>query len=254
MFRPALLSLLLAGTSLAADPAPGASRASVEAELGTPTATRQSGGLEISAYPRGTVTYRDGRATELKILSRDEWAAKLAEEKRAADATRARREKLAADRAKRFADANAARDALLGEESYKQLGPDGRLARIDRLVLAHPEADVALIRADLAGRLAESQLARKRDADAEAFRKDSDAHLKQLGASLADTRAQLAEAGARLVAAEKKIEALDNAAEELKKRLELAEKLIRLYAPSGDPVRAGTAPAAGGFSDSGPSH
>lgn len=252
MFRPLALALLLATTpALAADPGVGATRAAVEAELGTPTGTRRADGAEISAYPRGTVTYRDGRATELKILSRDEWAAKLAEKKRADDEARARREKLAADRAKRFAEANAARDALLGEESYKQLGADGRLARINALALAHPEAEVALIRADLARQIAEAQLARKREAEAEVFRKESDAHLKQLGASLTDTRTQLAEAGTRLVASEKKIEALTRDVEALNKRLEYAEKFIRQYAPPGEPARTGTT---GEFSDSGPRH
>ena len=253
---PIFAGLLLAGFAHAADPAVGATKSQVEAELGRPTATRKTADGEISSYPRGTVSFQNDRAVELKIVPRDEYEARLAAEKRAAEAFRERKAKLDAARAKRLAEVEAARDALIAQDAYRQLSPEGRIERLDRFRTEYPDADVSVLRADLARLVAEKQLGARRESDAERFRKDAEERLKQTSASLADTRTQLAEAGARLVALEEKLTARDKDIEDLKKRLDLAEKLIRLYAPAGNGATA-TAPGAapvGGFSDSGPSH
>lgn len=80
---------------------PGDSREAVEAELGRATGTADIGPLTILLFDRGEVKLRDGRVTEVNLISEEELAARRAAEaeslRRMEEAAQARLERLEAE-------------------------------------------------------------------------------------------------------------------------------------------------------------
>jgi hypothetical protein len=204
-----LFLLILATRGLAAEPVPGATRKEIEAELGKPTGVRATPAGDIAVYARGTVTYRDGRAAELRLIPRDVWLKQLEAEKKAAEEARLRAKRLAAEYALRLAEASKARDALLASESFKQLSPAAKIVRIDELLREHPVADVTLLRADLAKTVAGERDAARRLAGTEAALAEADNKLTAITDKLNETRNALDAANRRAEAATKRIEQLE---------------------------------------------
>lgn len=230
-----LAALFFASGLHAAEPATGATRAEIEAELGKPTAVRATPAGDIAVYARGTITYRAGRATELKLVPLDTWLRQIETEKKVAEENRLRAERLAAERARRLAEDEKARDALLAAESYKQLSPAARLARLDALMLDHPLADVALLRADLAKTVAGERSSALRLAEAEAARAESDRKLTELASKLDETRDALDAANRRAEAATRRIEQLELGLRTLAEHYRGMDELVRtqIDTPSG---------------------
>lgn len=212
MFRPRAYSsavLVFAIAAHAAEPVAGATRAEVEVELGKPTGVRSTPTGDIAVYARGTVTYRAGRAAELKLIPRETWLKQVEAEKKVAEENRLRAERHAAEYARQLAEATKVRDALLASEAFKQLSPSAKIARLDALLIEHPRADVALLRADLAKTVAGERDTARRLAYAEAACAESDRKLTEITTKLDETRTALDAANRRAEAATKRIEQLE---------------------------------------------
>lgn len=202
-------ALFLFAALHAAEPTAGATRAEIEAELGKPTGVRSTATGDIAVYPRGTVTYRGGRAAELKLIPRETWLKQLEAEKKAAEEARLRAKRLADEYARSLVEAMKARDALLASEAFKQLSPSAKIVRLDELLRQHPAADVTLLRADLTKTVAVERDTARRLADAEAACAEADRKLAVITDSLNETRRALDAANIRAEAATKRIEQLE---------------------------------------------
>lgn len=162
-----LLPVLLLVHAGAAEPAIGDTRAAVEAELGSPSATKTAHDAEISLYARGTVTYRQDRVVALKLIGAEEWRRRVEQEKAEAAAARARAERLAAERTRRREEAKAACAALLADPALPLLSTLGRIERLEGLLRDHPEADVAHLLFDLRRKYASELEAKKLSEEAD---------------------------------------------------------------------------------------
>ncbi len=202
-------TLFFATALYAVEPAPGSTRAEVEAELGKPTALRSTPDGDIAVYTRGTVTYRAGSAAELKLIPRETWLKQVEARKKAAEEAGLRAERQAAEYARLLAEAVKARETLLASESFKQLSPAAKVARLNLLLIEHPKADVALLRADLAKSAAGERDYALRLSSAEAACAESDRKLTEIVAKLEETRRELDAANGRAQAATKRIDQLE---------------------------------------------
>lgn len=128
----ALVSAAAALPSLSADPTPGDDRATVISALGRPRGRMKMGARETLIYDRGSVELATGVVAKVKLVSPEEQ--QIMQQKREVEARLAELE-----RQKRVAAGEAARDALLKDESYKTNSPAGKVAAWDAFRQAHPE-------------------------------------------------------------------------------------------------------------------
>lgn len=184
---------------LAADPATGATRDAVIAELGEPAGRLAIGDREELRYPRGGVTLEKGLVTSTSLLSQADWTkrerARLTEEKMRVE-TAARD---AAALVERKAKANAALELLVADARWRDLTGEGRLETITRFEKVFPEADTASV-AKEATRKRDLELAEKRrisDLENRVAAAESRAGDAEVRARKAENRAEDANVAAR---------------------------------------------------------
>ncbi len=220
---PVLFALFVCALAGAADPAVGDARKAVEAELGAPVATRVTPEGEVALYERGTVTYRDGRVSALKIVPSDEWRRR----NEAAEAVRRRAEILEGERLKRVAEANAARDALLVRPDFSLLSPAGKIERLEALLAEQPQAEVVPLLADLRRTLAADTASRKLAEDADRARLAQARRVDELVSRLDAAEKARAAAERSADAAAARIGVLERELATLNGRMAVMEDLVR---------------------------
>ena len=240
----ALLALpaALLAPALAAEPALGDTRATVEAELGKPSATRTSGDSRISVYSRGTVTYRDERVIALKLISPDELQRRREREKALAEEKRRMAERLEAERVRRLAEANAARDAMLAQPDFPLLSTAGRIERVESLLASHPVAEVAHLLHDLRRTADAEKEARRLAAEADRAKIAQARRIADLSSRLESAEKASSDSAGALADARRRIAQLEGEVATLHTRVVNREELVRTRAvyPGHPPVQSPT--------------
>lgn len=203
-----LLAALGASAEIAfADPANGASRDAVIAELGSPTGKLAIGEREELHYPRGKVVLKNGVVTDIDLLSEKEWqrreTIRLADEKTKAE-NEARETAALAERRRRGAEALR---LLLADSRWMESTGETRVETLERFEKSFPDSDIAAVKLE-AVRKRDLELAEKRKiqaletrvATAEARVQDAEnrARVAENNARAASEAAKQAEASAYL--------------------------------------------------------
>lgn len=219
-------AFLLAPWLHAAAPEPGDTRKDAEAWLGAPVAVKTTAyGQVVAKYAGGTVTYYDNRVTKVALLTPEEMEKRKAEQKADELAAAARAKAAAEAKARRTAADNAARDAYLASDVYKQLSTAGRLAALTELAAKYPDAELAVLRTDLELMVAREDAARRDQGADAAARQQLDGKLAGLEERLNALTTQLGEttaANTRLLARLENAEIVNAALAQRVKSLEEA--------------------------------